>query len=93
MFFSSIRKLLKQLSSIFPAIFLTAKTIKLIILPIIQNSEKNKFTEQSRNVIIDKLSGLFGKIYIKEKQIRKVITQWEKNPKKAHKIKKHRPGL
>ena len=62
MFFSSIRKLLKQLSSIFPAIFLTAKTIKLIILPIIQNSEKNKFTEQSRNVIIDKLSGLFGKI-------------------------------
>ena len=62
MFFSSIRKLLKQLSSIFPAIFLTAKTIKLIILAIIQNSEKNKFTEQSRNVIIDKLSGLFGKI-------------------------------
>ena len=93
MFFSSIRKLLKQLSSIFPVIFLTAKTIKLIILPIIQNSEKKKFTEQSRNVIIDKLSGLFGKIYIKEKQIRKVITQWEKNPKKAHKIKKHRPGL
>ena len=34
-----------------------------------------KFTDQSKNVIMDKLSALFGKIYIKEKQIRKVITK------------------
>ena len=37
-----------------------------------------KFTDQSKNAIIDKLSGLFGKIYIKEKQIRKVITNEKK---------------
>ena len=34
---------------------MAAKTIKLIILSIIQNSEKMKFTDQSKNVIIDKL--------------------------------------
>ena len=34
---------------------MAAKTIKLIILPIIQNSEKMKFTDQSKIVIIDKL--------------------------------------
>ena len=39
---------------------------------------KMKFTDQSKNAIIDKLSGLFGKIYIKEKQIRKVITNEKK---------------
>ena len=32
-----------------------------------------KFTDQNKNVIIDKLSGLFGKIYMKKK-VRKVIT-------------------
>ena len=36
---------------------MAAKTIKLIILPIIQNSEKMKFTDQSKNMIIDKLQG------------------------------------
>ena len=45
---------------------MAAKTIKLIISPIIKNSEKMKFTDQSKNVIIDKLEGLFWKIYIKE---------------------------
>ena len=54
---------------------MAAKTIKLIISPIIQNSGKMKFTDQSKYVSIDKSSGLFGKIYIKEKQIRKVITK------------------
>ena len=34
---------------------MAAKTIKLIISPIIQNSEKVTFTDQSKNVIPDKL--------------------------------------
>ena len=34
---------------------MAAKTIKLIFLPKIKNSEKMKFTDQSKNVIIDKL--------------------------------------
>ena len=35
---------------------MAAKTIKLIISPMIQNSgEKNKNTDQSKNVTIDKL--------------------------------------
>ena len=59
---------------------MVATTIKLIIFPIIQNPEKMKYTDQSQNVIIDKLSGLFGKIYIKEKQNRKVTIEWRKNP-------------
>ena len=54
---------------------MVATTIKLIIFPIIQNPEKMKSTDQSQNVIIDKLSGLFGKIYIKEKQNRKVTIE------------------
>ena len=40
-----------------------------------------KFTGQSKNVIIDKLQGLFGKTYVKMKnEIRKVIAKWQKNP-------------
>ena len=31
------------------------KIIKLIIVPITQNSEKIKFKDQSKNVIVDKL--------------------------------------
>ena len=34
---------------------MAAKTIKLIISPKIQNYEKMKFTDQSKNVIVDKL--------------------------------------
>ena len=34
---------------------MAAKTIKLIILPITQNSKKIKFADQSKNVIIEKL--------------------------------------
>ena len=33
----------------------TRKTIKLIVLPTIQNSKKMELTGQSKNVIIDKL--------------------------------------
>lgn len=66
--------------------------IILIISLIIQNSEKMKLTDQNKNVIIDNLSGLFGKIYMKKK-VRKVITNWQKNPKKVHKMEKYRPGL
>ena len=52
---------------------MAAKTIKLIILPIIQNSEKMRFADHSKNVINDKSYGLLGKTYIKGKQIRKEI--------------------
>ena len=45
----------KDLLSILPVIFMAAKTIKLIISPIIQSSEKMKFRDQSKNVIIGKL--------------------------------------
>ena len=34
---------------------MAAKTIKLIISPIVQTSEKMKFTDQRKNVIIDRL--------------------------------------
>ena len=61
---------------------MAAKSIKLIIPPIIQIPEKMKNTNQSKNMILDKLSGLFGKVYVKEKQIRKVITKGQKLPKK-----------
>ena len=36
-----------------------------------------KFTDQSKNVIIDKLEDLY-----KRKKIRKLITKWQKNAKK-----------
>ena len=38
----------KGLLSIFPVIFMAAKTIKLIILPIIQSSEKMKFRPEPK---------------------------------------------
>ena len=34
-----------------------------------------KNTDRSKNVIFDKLEGFFGNVYIKESQIRKVITK------------------
>ena len=92
-FFSSTKIFFSDNYQFWHVIFMAAKTIKLIISPIIQNSGKMKFTDQSKYVSIDKSSGLFGKIYIKEKQIRKVITKWQKNPKKVHKIEKDRSGL
>ena len=72
---------------------MAAKKIKLIILPIIQNSEKWNLQTRAKMWLLTNYQDCFGKISIKEKQIRKVITKWQKNPKKVHKIEKDRSGL
>ena len=48
---------------------MAANTIKLIILSIIQNSEKMKFTDQSRNVILTNYKDCLGRFICKKNKL------------------------